>query len=798
MSQRIVPELLSPAGGWPQLKAAVQNGADAVYLGGPLFNARIKADNFTCQDMAQAIDYAHQRNVKVYVTLNTLIKDGELSDAFSYVCSLYKEGADAVILQDMGLARLVKKYLPHLPIHLSTQGTVYNRWALALAKELGFSRIVPARELTLEELEAFVAESHRKPAPSQVEVFVHGALCMCYSGQCQMSRVLGGGSGRSGNRGLCAQPCRLPYKSADGETSYFLSPKDLCALELIPQLCRAGVDAFKIEGRLKSPQYVAVVTAVYRKYLDRYAAGKWDKVEAEDRRRLLQIFNRGGFTTGYLQGNPREKILSGASPKNQGVYIGRITGTRPGSTLIDVDAKEALSIGDGIEVHGRETVGNVLSYCKPLAKGGLRVGDIRGKVRPGDPVFKVTDKKLLREAESSYEGERRKISVDMIFSGEIGKLPSLTIKEGPLCVAIEGESLVEQARNKGLEPERIKKQLSKLGDTPFAAAEITVELERGGTLPLSVINRMRRQCVDKLLKAKNEIHRTPLDQGQIRKICEREELGRSMELLSSPPNGSGGILYLYSRKTVEAFFPKEKNQTGKPLPEEVERVCIPLELYMERPADAWQPSKTTAEGCRPPRQREDEPQSPGNLQSLEPCRPQPPGEPQPQGLYHSQPPAVLPYVLNVSKGALDRWIEERFQEIVGRVKASGIAIGNLGWIRRFQQAGIKVYGDYGLNVYNRQSQMAFEEQGVELLAPSHEANMFFCGNIPLMITEHPVSATELTDRKGEKYTILRWHSGDKYLLFQKEPRRQISAGKTGKQREFAGKAAIIPQIDYKE
>ena len=264
----MIPELLSPVGGRAQLEAAINNGADAVYMGGSLFNARINAENFTEETLAEAIDYAHESGVKVYITFNTLIKDSELARAFQYACRLYEMGADALILQDMGLVRLVHKYLPDFPIHLSTQGTVYNVQALDLVKQLGFSRVVPARELSLEEIRKFAGRCHE--LEMDTEVFVHGALCMCYSGQCQMSRAFGGG-GRSGNRGLCAQPCRLLYTDDKGRKGYFLSPKDLCTLELMPQLIDAGVDSFKIEGRLKSAEYVAVTTSVYRKYLDRYA-----------------------------------------------------------------------------------------------------------------------------------------------------------------------------------------------------------------------------------------------------------------------------------------------------------------------------------------------------------------------------------------------------------------------------------------------------------------------------------------------------------------------------------------------
>ena len=331
-SGKNLPELLAPAGGRPHLTAAVNSGADAVYIGGTLFNARIFADNFREDELPAAIDYAHSHNVKVYVTLNTLIKDNELVRAFEYANSLYEMGADAILVQDMGLARLIHKYLPDFPMHLSTQGTLYNKQAVSLAKQLGFSRLVLARETSLDEMREISAEC-AKLGGVDTEVFVHGALCMCYSGQCQMSRVLGGGSGRTGNRGTCAQPCRQMYTDDRGEKGYFLSPKDICTIDSIPELVRSGVTSLKIEGRSKTPEYVATVTGVYRKYLDLYAQGKFDGVDEADMDDLRQAFNRGGFSKGYLLGNPGDDLLSGTSPKNQGVYSGRVV------AVIDSEAK---------------------------------------------------------------------------------------------------------------------------------------------------------------------------------------------------------------------------------------------------------------------------------------------------------------------------------------------------------------------------------------------------------------------------------------------------------------------------
>ncbi|MBQ1471051.1 MAG: U32 family peptidase, partial [Eubacterium sp.] len=317
-------ELLAPAGGIQQLIAAVENGADAVYLGGRMFNARMKASNFDDDAMQQAIDYAHLHGVDVHVTLNTLLRDDELPEALEYASFLYQAGVDALIVQDLGLAHLLSQFMPELPLHFSTQGTTYDLRGVEAASRLGFSRVVLARELSMEEIRPICAGTE-----TEIEVFVHGALCVCYSGQCQLSRFFGG---RSGNRGVCAQPCRLPYetKTKAGQlvntARYPLSPRDQCLIEHLGELIEAGVTSLKIEGRMKSPEYVGTVVAIYRKYLDEYYRHGTYRVGHEDRMALAQIFNRGGFTDGYLQGEDGMALMSGDIPKHQGILIGKVTG----------------------------------------------------------------------------------------------------------------------------------------------------------------------------------------------------------------------------------------------------------------------------------------------------------------------------------------------------------------------------------------------------------------------------------------------------------------------------------------
>ena len=319
-----IPELLAPAGDMLSLKAAVENGADAVYLGVKKLSARAYASNFSLDELEQVIDYAHLRGVKVYVTVNTLIKDAEFAEAARTLQSIAAYGADAVIVQDIGLLSFLREFLPELPVHASTQMTVHNTESVCSLEGLGVKRVVLARELSLEAI-----RSIRDHTQAELEVFIHGALCICYSGQCLFSSMIGG---RSGNRGYCAQPCRKQYSlKKNGEEvnvkgNFLLSPKDLNTAEILPKIIEAGVSSLKIEGRMKRPEYVAGVVSIYRQLLDRYAtdpAGYF--VSEEELITLEQLFNRG-FTHAYLSGKPRFELMDHDVPYNRGVLVGTVIG----------------------------------------------------------------------------------------------------------------------------------------------------------------------------------------------------------------------------------------------------------------------------------------------------------------------------------------------------------------------------------------------------------------------------------------------------------------------------------------
>ena len=337
-------ELLSPVGDFECLKAAVQNGADAVYFGANLFSARAFAKNFDLEDLEKAINYAKLRGVKTNLTLNTLIKDDEFEDAVMLAKKAYEFGIDAIIVQDLGLATTLIKNFPNLPIHASTQMTIHNLDGALEAEKLGFKRAVLSRELPINEIEYICKNSN-----IEIEVFIHGALCISYSGQCLFSSMIGG---RSGNRGKCAQPCRLPYELLEDDnkidSGYLLSTRDLCGLEFLPQLINCGVKCLKIEGRMKNPQYVATVTRIYRKYIDLVLNNKPYIIDENDKKDLLQAFNRGGFSNGHLSNDPNKKLVFKEKQNNMGIYLGKIKKFNSNKGLITLTLNDNLEIGDSI------------------------------------------------------------------------------------------------------------------------------------------------------------------------------------------------------------------------------------------------------------------------------------------------------------------------------------------------------------------------------------------------------------------------------------------------------------------
>lgn len=507
MTQR--PELLAPAGSREALVAAVQNGADAVYLGGKMFNARQSANNFNNEELARAVEYAHIRGVKIYVTVNILLADHELEEALGFLHFLHNAGVDAVILQDLGLARLAREVIPELSIHASTQMTVHNTPGVRLMQQAGFERIVLAREMSLEEITAI-----KKETGADLEVFIHGALCVCYSGQCLMSSLIGG---RSGNRGRCAQPCRLQYQLVDerGRTladpgrvgEYLLSPRDINTSAHIPELIAAGINSFKIEGRMKRPEYVATVIRTYRNLIDRALEDKNPyRVEEKEARDLAQIFNRD-FSPGYFFGNPGRELMSFKRPNNRGVRLGRVKGYNPRNKTIEIILEEPLRIGDGIEVWVSEggrsgvEVNSILVNGKPVesAPAGTLVSlAIPGKIRPGDRVFKTHDAALMEGARETFTSARetRKIPLQFWVRAGVGEPMYLRVVDDRGFVADgTSEEVCQEALKRPLTAEFLREQLDRLGNTPFALTGLETDLAGRVILPVREINELRRRVL---------------------------------------------------------------------------------------------------------------------------------------------------------------------------------------------------------------------------------------------------------------------------------------------------------------
>ena len=506
-------ELLVPVGNQDALKAAVLSGADAIYLGGQKFNARGRADNFNNEQLIEAIRYAHLYGVKVYVTFNTLIKQKELSEARDFAEFLYHNHCDAVIVQDLGLAAMIKKYFPQLELHASTQMTIHNLEGVKMLEDLGFKRVVLARELTLEEIE-YIAQN----TSLELETFIHGALCVCYSGQCLMSSILGG---RSGNRGLCAQPCRLPYRLEkegvegsyrDVKKGYLLSTRDLATYSFLDKLIKVGVKSFKVEGRLKRPEYIGVVTGIYRKILDNIYQGSIPAYSPEDEESLLQIFNRGGFCSGYYFGTNNKQLTSVDRPDHWGIRIGKVVAVR--NNWIDVELESSLEVGDGIRfinsqsgewgqevTRMKDSCGRELSRAIPGTVVSIKRILKHKTLHPGAQVWRISQKSQLEQASAQFNSKyAKKIPVSIRGVFKVGQVPLIEMEDlkGVKGIAI-GQQKVEAARRAPLSREDIEKQIDRLGNTPFEIERIDIDMDDRVFVPLSLINELRRSAVSDLM-----------------------------------------------------------------------------------------------------------------------------------------------------------------------------------------------------------------------------------------------------------------------------------------------------------
>lgn len=574
-------DLLSPVGDFDCLKAAVQNGANSVYFGANLFSARAYASNFDLATLEKAIIYAKTRGVKTNLTLNTLITDDEFSSAIQLAQKAYEFGIDAIIVQDLGLAKELIRRFPNLAIHASTQMTIHNLQGVLEMQELGFKRVVLARELSLQEIEYIC-----KNSDIEIECFVHGALCISYSGQCLFSSMIGG---RSGNRGKCAQPCRLPYKLLEVpenndsanylnftiannnlkqfnnnsgkiiDGGYLLSPRDLCGLDLIPDLINAGVDCLKIEGRMKNPEYVATVTRIYRKYID--LAEKINAknsnvnstnseisstsildiknienqsqeyiVDESDKKALLQAFNRGMFSHGHLENTPNKDFICKEKSNNMGLFLGKVEKYNKQKGYITVKLQESIEIGDTVALEkekGTYNVSELMQKNKNIKEtkiGDLvTIGRMKGNINLGDKIYKMSSKKLNDIASESIKYENRKIPLNAVITIKentpikinitfdennnnlnlenqnnniINKKSNYLEAYNGLNITYTADAIPQPAKSIPLNKEKILEQINKTNDTIFEFKNVDIELDNNLFLPISSLNNLRRNALD--------------------------------------------------------------------------------------------------------------------------------------------------------------------------------------------------------------------------------------------------------------------------------------------------------------
>lgn len=491
-------EILAPAGDFECLRAGVLNGANAVYIGGKEFSARQFAGNFDREEMIEAIRFCHSYGVKVYVTMNTLYNNEELSGALSYAAFLYENGVDAVIIQDIGFMKLLREKLPQLNLHASTQMTVHNLSGAELLYEMGIKRVVLARELTLSEIKYIVANTK-----AEIEVFVHGALCISFSGQCLFSSMIGG---RSGNRGRCAQSCRQEYNFENGAKGYFLSPKDLSTLEFIKDIENAGVTSIKIEGRMKKPEYVSGVVSSYKRAL----AGK---LTPQDVEKVTQLFNRGGFTSYNLIKRPGSEMMSYKRPKNWGMKLGTVI--KANNKFATIKLVRELNVGDGVENWNRDNGALVSKMWKDgaVVEHGEKEHIVEiylEKAVKGDEIYKSLDVKLVNIEENSYKG-KNVLQMPLIgkFIARLNENIKLEIKNVNGISATVLGKVPELALRTSVSEDMIRKALLKTKDTSFYFKELNIELEDGLSIPVSELNLLRRSAItgiiDKLQKKREKI-----------------------------------------------------------------------------------------------------------------------------------------------------------------------------------------------------------------------------------------------------------------------------------------------------
>jgi U32 family peptidase len=671
------PELLAPAGDWECLKAAVTAGADAVYFGLPAFNARLRAENFTEADLPLVMEYLHARGRRGYLTLNVLIFPSELVEAERLLRWVGESKVDAIIVQDLGLIRLAREVCPQVEIHASTQMTLTSPEGVAFARRQGISLAVLARELSLRELAKFPTASD--PSGLPLEVFVHGALCVAYSGQCLTSEVLGR---RSANRGECAQACRLPYglevdgQPKDlGDRAYLLSPQDLAAVDEIPELIKLGLHSFKIEGRLKSPDYITAVTSVYRKAIDRALANHPSTASKEDKYRLEMTFSRGLFS-GWFHGVDHQQLVHARFGKKRGPFAGKVAQTGPDWIELE-EMLTPLHPGDGVVIdRGSDTENEPGGFL--FGVHGNRISFRYGSLppqstRPGDRVWKTKDPQLEKQlkAERSKEAPTQTASLNLKVSGQPGQPLQIHAVTGNQEVKLLSAIPLAAARNRPLTPESLRDQLSRLGGTPFHLGDLAVDLPQPVILPVSELNRLRRDLVARL-SATALLSENPRNLGQ--------SAGPTLPQLLAPITAKQTFRHSAESRNVTSeaklsVLCRNPAQVEALLPE------TPDLLYLD-----FEDLRRFAPTVETIRQK-----------------------------------SKIPVCLATPR--IQKAGETGFFRLIESAKPDGVLIRNLGALDYFRSAKLPMIGDFSLNVANALSADLFISEGLERLTPSYDLDI---------------------------------------------------------------------------
>jgi putative protease len=687
------PELLAPAGDWEAMRAAVANGADAVYFGLSNFNARARAANFEPEELPAVMRFLHARNVRGFVTLNTLIFSDELPAVAEFVKLAAECGVDAVIVQDLGLVRLIRRVAPSLHVHASTQMTLTEPRGISFVRELGVERVVLARELSLDDIRKVTTGTDMP-----VEVFVHGALCVAYSGQCLTSEALGG---RSANRGQCAQACRLPYEMIVdgavrdlGDRAYLLSPQDLAAYDHIQPLIDAGVISFKIEGRLKGGPYVAATTQTYRKAIDAAIEERDFEISRREELDLAQTFSRG-FTPGFLDGNNHQKLVRGRFPKSRGVRLGRVTGlTRHGVKVQLAERlpfEELIKPGDGVvfdlgKPEDKEPGGRVWKV-QPIKPIGLpKAGDLPilelafdlgsvdlSEIPNGCDVWKTDDPALRKRLEQSYAQDRlaHRLPLSARVSGVVsGPLTLiLTDPDGNTATATWAGPL-EMARKQATSTEEMREQLARLGDSPFELKELAADLPDGVLVPRSVLNDLRRQAASELAERTTELRKHPIADANALVTLRSEDLQRSSGKSdrSRPPRLTVLARNLDQLEAALSWQPPE----NLPRPQAITCDFEDLRRYKDAVARARA--------------------------------------------------AAMP--IGLAPNRILKPGEEGFQSLIVRAEPDIVLVRNLASISYFQEhlPSAQLVGDFSLNVANELTAALLMQSGLTGLVPSYDLN----------------------------------------------------------------------------